>query len=64
MKHFSTIEVNGRSHVICPKSDRGAGIKKADYQETGMALCGVIQRGQTLKQWVKKHGHKFTDTHQ
>ena len=56
MKHYLTIEVNKRTHVICiSKRDVSPEIPEPNYMDTGMALCGVVDKGDTLDDWIRKH---------
>ena len=65
---YSTINVNGRVHVLCESTIRPnynttneftgkkieGKIPEANYLNTGMALCGVIDKGDTLQDWIDK----------
>lgn len=60
---YQIIMVYQRMHVVCPVGERGKYstgeyIPMPDYQGTGMALCGVIKKGETLNDWIKKHHEK------
>jgi len=57
---MKTIKVNGREHIVKHVDrpnyyDPKIGIVKMpqpNYMGTGMALCGILQPGQNLKQWL------------
>jgi hypothetical protein len=42
-------------HVITPASDRSEAHEDANYRGTGMALCGVVEKNETLDDWLTKH---------
>ena len=59
MEKYSVINVEKRQHVVCSVNPRGnylTGEKmpEANYLNTGMALCGVIEKGKSLKNWKGK----------
>ena len=57
MENYTTIQVNGRTHVLCDVDGRGHGANDypyPNYRETGKALCGVIDKGETLEDWKRK----------
>lgn len=67
MNEYKVIQVEGRGHVVRDVI-RWRG-DQADYQHTGMALCGVLLKGETLRQWIaRREDHQlamydvFTDT--
>lgn len=52
MKNYSTINVQGRVHVLCDaKSRSNTHFPDANYLGTGKALCGVLERGESLEEW-------------
>lgn len=53
-KPYSTVSVWGRTHVIRMVSDR-IGENLPNYMNTRQALCGVIEVGDTLEDWLRKH---------
>ena len=53
-KFFLAIKVGVRYHVICEPRFRG-NHPAPNYQGTGMALCGVIDKNKTLEYWIKKN---------
>lgn len=60
---YQTIMVYQRMHVVCSVGERGKYstgevIQMPDYLGTGMALCGVVQKGDTLNDWIKKYHEK------
>ena len=56
MKHYSTVNVGRRLHVVHEvKRDTEANIPDPNYKNTGMALCGVVDKGEDLDHWRKKH---------
>lgn len=60
MSNYSVILFAGRKCVICEVQNRGnyvnglGKIADADFQNTGKALCGILQPGQTLENWLKR----------
>ena len=50
-KIFKVISVSGRQHVITNVATRDATLADANYLGTGMALCGVLNEGETLVDW-------------
>ena len=49
------IKVAGRDHVVCsPSFVRITKSQLANYEGTGMALCGVLKRGETLDSWKQR----------
>ena len=55
MNYYTTILVCGRLHVLREVSPRNTGIPEANYMGTGKALCGVVDKGDTLEDWIKKY---------
>lgn len=81
-KHFTTVRVHGRTHVVTPNDRRAVTIRvnkdrdvlkddvtvsedeegtikrilipAVNYANTGMALCGVLEKGETLEQWKER----------
>lgn len=53
MKVYSTVNVIGRTHVVCDPEKR-APHPEPNYMSTGRALCGVIAKGDTLADWQNK----------
>ena len=63
-KHYETIRVGGRTHVITKSEPRGfyqdsnknpiGEIPEANYMNTCMALCGVLKKGESLASWKKR----------
>jgi hypothetical protein len=49
---YKTIEVGGRTHVIKSVPSRGGAMKDANYLDTEMALCGVLEPGKTLADFL------------
>jgi len=49
---YKTLEVSGRVHVVKPIPSRSQGMSDPDYKGTGMALCAILQPGQTLENWI------------
>jgi len=70
MEKFTTIEMNGRIHVITPVerngnykvydpktgdySGEGEPIPQPNYKGTGKALCGVLRRHELLDTWISR----------
>jgi hypothetical protein len=52
---YRTVEVWGRGHVVCDyPTFRGTKHPQPNYQKTGMALCGVLKKNETLEHWIKR----------
>lgn len=64
MKKIQTIEIKKRTHVLCDSYrkgyylNNGERIPEANYNNTGMALCGIIKEGDTLKDWIDRFGQE------
>ena len=56
MKNFSVISINKHDFVICSVLWR-EGYPDPNFAGTNMALCGVLKKGETLKEW-KSRNHK------
>lgn len=63
---FKTIEVHGRLHVLkeMARKDTASyydgkvihkGYDQPDYRGTKMALCGILEKKQTLEAFVEKY---------
>ena len=50
-KIFKVISVSGRQHVVTNTESRGKGFDNPNYMGTGMALCGILNEGETLDDW-------------
>ena len=55
MKNYTTLESGRHTHVLCDNQER-QNYPLANYRGTDKALCGILRKGQTLEQWVKKFG--------
>lgn len=56
---LTTIEVFGRMHVLKPARIRYSGLRnpskdKSNYRGTGCALCGVMEKGESLTTFVER----------
>ena len=56
MKVYNIVTVGTRKHVVCTVTSRSGGVDNPNYMGTGMALCGVMKKGETLEQWKKRVG--------
>lgn len=55
-KNYHVIVVGTHRHVVCDSPERTNSIfAQANYNKTGMALCGVLYPGETFEQWREKH---------
>lgn len=52
-KNYQTIEVHGHLHVLCDVETRKV-FEPANYLGTGMALCAVLKKRESLKSWILK----------
>ena len=57
-KKYSIITVRGYEHVVCDTFHKRTNWPEANYLGTGKALCGVIKKGQSFENWLKKRNHK------
>ncbi len=60
MTEFKVINVHGREHVITPNKrpvsySDGDRLPNANYMNTGMALCGILRREQSLRNFKKSY---------
>lgn len=53
MKNYTTITVNKRIHVLCDYEPAPG--YSASYQKTGLALCGILQPGESIPQWIQRN---------
>ncbi len=58
MKIYETVTVRGRLHVVCESSRSGSSFPDPNYMNTGKALCGVVAKGLTLDDWLKRHARQ------
>jgi hypothetical protein len=57
MSYHTSIEVAGRTHVLTPYNNTYRGpYPMPNYHGTGMALCGVTKKGESLDKWIKRRG--------
>jgi len=59
MKNLSVIKVHGKRHVVNqssrePYSVQGRHIPAPNYQNMGVAFCGILREGETLEQWCER----------
>jgi len=55
-KLYQTIKIRGRLHVLKEmKRSYEANLPDPNYRNTGMALCGVVEKGKDLDHWIKKY---------
>ena len=67
--NYHQLEVNGRIHILKlvdrngqyyfkhQKERRPArmeALPNPNYKGTGMALCGILKKGETLEQWIER----------
>lgn len=54
---YSTIKVVNRLHVLKEvfRSDDGRQYPNPNYLKTGKALCGILEKNQTLEEWCEKY---------
>ena len=60
---YEILEYGKTRYVLTQSQDRGgklgASIGKANFHNTGLALCGVLKKGETLKKFIqRKNGMK------
>ncbi len=70
---YKTIEVHGQHHVVRETKrqpslrglTQGVVIEEPNYKNTGMALCGILKKDQTLAEFIEgfelKKGKKKTN---
>lgn len=51
MKKYSIKKFNKVNHVLCKR--RRDGGEKADFMDTGLALTGILKKGETLHDFVE-----------
>ena len=52
---YKIIDVNGVNHVLTEqKKHRTLPYHDANYRGSGMCLCGVLNKNETLDQWMKR----------
>jgi len=51
---YSTIFLNGHHVVLTPSKSRSGYYQEANFKGTGKALCGVLKKGETLPEWLKR----------
>jgi len=61
---YTTMEKNGEIYVLRPRR-RANGYNDASFMNTGLALSGVLKRGQSLQSWIFKRINisQMTDSH-
>lgn len=57
---FKTVILMNRVHVVKEQCDRTPEIPKANWQGLGVALCGVLEKGQSLKKWIALYGKLYS----
>lgn len=57
-QNLKVMVVNGYGHIIGYQtgSRKITNHRPANYRNTGMALMGILKKGQTLTQWTEMHG--------
>ncbi len=63
MKNYTVKEINKKRYVLTPCL-RNTQYLDGNYENTGMALAGILKKGQSLETWLinlKEKKTKFTD---
>jgi len=58
-REFITVIFNNRIHILIQPSERSEEIKAANWNGTGLALCGVVAKNQTVEQWKTKFSNLY-----
>ena len=56
--NYSTVKVAGREHVVCDSQLRYGQYPEPNYRRTQKALCGVLDKGQSLQDWMLERNLK------
>lgn len=51
MKNFKTLVVAGKTHVVIDLNRNDDYYPNPNYMGTGMALCGILNDGETLEEF-------------
>ena len=55
MKTYTLIKILSRDHVLTEAEDRNSHVHPcANYRNTGKALAGVLNKGETIEQWKER----------
>lgn len=65
MENYKVLKVNGKEHILKPSmrmfaahtnlyGHRIEAIPQANYRGTGMCLCGVLKKDQSLEQFIEQ----------
>jgi len=55
MKTYTLFRILGRDHVLTDAEDRNSHVHPcANYLSTGKAMAGVLNKGETIEQWMKR----------
>ncbi len=63
MKNYTVKEINKKRYVLT-ECLRDSQYQDGDFQNTGLALAGILKKGQSLETWLinlKEKKTKFTD---
>jgi hypothetical protein len=57
------LQVNGREHVVkrvtrSGTDSEGVPYPEPNYRGPGMALCGILRKGQTLQEWKNERAKR------
>ena len=55
-QNYSTLEKNGEVYVLRTRR-RITTFSDANFMGTGLALSGILERGQNLKAWIEKRNN-------
>lgn len=54
MRTYKLKKVFNRTHVLCESKERNDRHRKANYLNTGMALCGILRKKETIKKFLER----------
>lgn len=62
-KFYKTLKVGKFDYVVCDKDSRyGTIFPESDFAGSGMALCGALQNGETLQDWILRKNNQIEKT--
>ena len=59
---YMTIPVYGKKYVMRNFKRLDYHLPQPDFMGMGMALCGILNEGETTQQWIDKHGKSKTNS--
>ena len=53
-KEYTVVKTGKRGYVLCGGENRKSVYSEANFMGTGKALCGVLEKGETIEDFKKK----------